>query len=163
MESTPRFILPPRPQPPAADSKEHERWARESTINYEGGSITSAYGNFVQLWGSGELPAAGIPKNVDRKAYTAKRQNKIGGSTKEVKVGAKTYKKYPSLRSSQSAGGEVVTFDTRDGIFTARMTGDIQSLIAEIAKDRMQQYMSFTLYSPNGARYGEFTPLTILS
>jgi hypothetical protein len=43
------------------------------------------------------------------------------------------------------------------------MTGDIQSLVAEIAKDRTQQYMEFTLYSPSGARYGEFTPLTVLS
>ena len=163
MESTPRIILPPRPTPPAADSKEHERWCRESTINYDGGSITSAYGNFVQLWASGELPGATIPENIDRKAYTAKRTNKIGGTEKSVSVPAKTYKKYPSLRSSQAAGGEVVTFDTRDGIFTARMNGDIQSLIAEIAKDRMQQYMEFTLYSSRGARYGEFTPLTILS
>lgn len=133
------------------------------TMNYENGSITSAYGNFVQLWGSGEFPSAVVGKDIDRAAYTAKRQNKIDGPEKEVKVPQKTYKKYPSQRSSQASGGEVVTFDTRDGIFTARMHGDIQWLIKEIAKTRMQQYMSFTLYSPSGARYGEFTPLTILS
>ena len=163
MDSSPRFILPPRPTPPAADSKEHERWAREMTLNYDGGSITSSYGNFVQLWGAGELPSATNGKDIDRASYTAKRQNKIGGAIKEVKVPQKTYKKYPSLRSSQAAGGEVITFDTRDGIFTARMTGDIQSLIKEIAKNLSQQYMSFTLYSQHGARYGEFQPFTILS
>jgi hypothetical protein len=53
----------------------------------------------VQLWGSGELPAATIPENIDRKAYTAKRKNKIGGEEKSVSVPAQTYKKYPSLRS----------------------------------------------------------------
>ncbi len=163
MESSPRFILPPRPTPPDAGSKEHERWCRDLTLKYEGGSITSAYGNFVQLWASGELPSATKGKDINRKAYTAKRQNKIGGDVKEVKVDAKIYKKYPSQRSSQAAAGEVITFDTRDGIFTARMTGDIQHLIKEIASNLSQQYMDFTVYSSRGADYGPFVPFTLLS
>lgn len=163
MESTPRFILPPRPTPPDAGSKEHERWCRDLTLKYEGGSITSAYGNFVQLWASGELPSATKAKDINRKQYSAKRTNKIGGDEKTVNVPAKTYKKYPSLPASQAAGGEVITFDTRDGIFTARLTGDIQFLIKEIASNLSQQYMEFTLYSPRGADYGPFVPFTILS
>ena len=163
MESAPRFVLPPRPTPPDAGSREHERWCRDLTLKYEGGTITSAYGNFVQLWASGELPSATNGKDINRKAYKAKRTNKIGGDEKEVSVPAKTYKKYPSQRASQAAGGEVITFDTRDGIFTARMTGDIQHLIKQIASDLTQQYMEFTLYSARGADYGPFVPLTILS
>lgn len=87
----------------------------------------------------------------------------MGGDVKEVKVDAKIYKKYPSQRSSQAAAGEVITFDTRDGIFTARMTGDIQHLIKEIASNLSQQYMDFTVYSSRGADYGPFVPFTLLS
>ena len=163
MESESRIILPPRPTPPEAGSRDHERWCRDLTLKYEGGTITSAYGNFVQLWASGELPSATNPRNIDRSAYTARRTNTIGGEQKTVTVPAATYKKYPSLRSSQASGGEVVTFDTRDGIFTARMTGDIQHLIAHIATDLSQQYMEFTLYSARGADYGPFVPFTIVS
>ena len=65
MEASPYFILPPRPTPPDAGTEEHERWCRDSSIVYENGSLTSAYGNWVQLWAAGELPAATIGKDVD--------------------------------------------------------------------------------------------------
>jgi hypothetical protein len=161
MESSPRFILPPRPQPPEAGTEEHERWCRDSSIVYENGSLTSAYGNWVQLWAAGELPAATIGKDVSRASYTAKRTNKIGGTEKSVTVPASTYKKYPKQNSSSAAAGEVFTFVTDDGDFTARVTGDIQHVVKEIAANRSQQYITFTMYSNRGAQYGPFTPLVI--
>tara|TARA_B100000459_G_C8575047_1_gene200504 strand:- start:742 stop:1233 length:492 start_codon:yes stop_codon:yes gene_type:complete len=161
MEATPKFVLPPRPTPPEPNTKEHDRWCREEAIVYEGGSFTTAYGNLVQTWGAGELPAAHIPTNVDRKQYTATRTNKIGGDSQQVNVPASTYKKYPGKNGGNAAAGELFTVDSDDGIFTARVTGDIQLLIAWIVTHRMQQYQGFTLYSGRGKQYGPFTPITI--
>jgi hypothetical protein len=163
MEASPKLVLPPRPTPPAADSKDHERWCRDESVVYEGGSFTSAYGNLVQTWAPGELPASHIPKNVDRKSYTAKRRNKIGGTEKTINVGAKTYKKYPGKNSGTAAAGQLFTCDSRDGIFSIRVTGDIQLFIDWIVTHRMQQYQDITLYSGRGKQYGPFTPFTILS
>lgn len=158
MESSLNRALPPRPQPPEAGTEEHERWCRDSSIVFAKGSLTSAYGNWVQLWAAGELPNAITPTNVDRASYTAKRTNKIGGATKDVNVPASTYKKYPKRNSSSAAGGEVFTFVTDDGDFTARVSGDIQHVVEEIANSRGQQYIGFTMYSNRGAAYGPFTP-----
>ena len=163
MDVAPAFVLPPRPQPPAADTKEHEMWCRMQSVNYNGGSITTAYGNIVQTWGPGETPQVCIGTDVNRASYSAKRTNKIGGETKTVNVSAKTYKKYPKRTSAGAAGGEPFTFVTRDGIFTARVSGDIQSLVQYLCSVRMQQYQEFTVWSSTGAKYGPFTPLTILS
>lgn len=161
MDSSPRLVLPPRPQPPEAGTEEHERWCRDSSIVYEKGSLTSAYGNLAQLWAPGELPSAIIPTDVSRASYTAKRVNKIGGPEKSVTVPASTFKKYPKQNSSSAAAGEVFTFVTDDGDFTARVTGDIQHVVQEIAANRMQQYITFTMYSNRGAQYGPFTPFVI--
>lgn len=162
MEAAPRFVLPPRPSPPDAGTDEHDRWCRDLTITYDGGTLTSAYGNIVQTWAPGDLPNAIKPKEINRASYEAKRQNKIGGDIKTVKVPAGTYKKYPSMNGSQAAGGELFTFDTRDGIFSARVTGDIQALVAHIAGSRMQQFQEFTVYSGSGAIYGPFTPVVLI-
>ena len=161
MEASPYFILPPRPTPPEAGTEKHERWCRESSLVFDGGSMTSAYGNWVQLYASGELPSATIGKDVDRAGYTAKRTNKIGGTEKSVTVPAGQYKRYPKQNSSLAAGGEVFTFVTDDGDFTARVHGDIQHVIKEIAANRTQQYITFTMYSNRGAQYGPFTPMVI--
>jgi hypothetical protein len=161
MESTPRVVLPPRPTPPEPDTTEHERWCREESIVYEGGSFTTAYGNLVQTWAPGELPAAHIGKDVNRKQYTARRANKIGDEKKTINVAAKTYQKYPSKRGGLAAAGRLFTVDSDDGIFSARVTGDIQLLISWIVTHRMQQFQGFTLYSADGAQYGPFTPFAV--
>ena len=161
MEGTPRFVLPPRPPVPAPDTKEHERWCREEALVYEGGSFTTAYGNLAQLWAPGELPASTKAKVITRASYTAKRTNKIGGETKTVSVNAKDYLKYPSKRGGSAAAGEAFTVVADEGTFTARVTGDIQTLIKWITEHRMQQFQGFTLYTGSGAQYGPFTPFAI--
>ena len=161
MESTPRFVLPPRPSLPDPDTKEHERWCREESLVYEDGSFTTAYGNLAQLWAPGELPAATIPKTITRASYTAKRTNTIGGEVVDVTVKAKDYLKYPSKRGGSAAAGYPFTVVAEDGTFTARVTGDIQTLIKWIAEHRMQQFQAFTLYSYTGSQYGPFTPFAL--
>ena len=161
MTPEPRFVLPPRPTPPDAGTDTHELWCRDQSIAYTGGTITTAYGNIAQVWGSGEIPVASVPTNIDRKQYTAKRRLKYDDPIKEVNVPAKTYKKYPRHNSSSAAAGEVFTFATDDGDFTARVTGDIQDLITWVVSNRLQQYVNFTIYSNRGASYGPFTKLNL--
>ena len=119
--------------------------------------MTTAYGNFVQVWGPGEIPLVTMGKDINRKQYTAKRRLKYSDPIKEVNVPAATYKKYPRHNSSLAAAGEVFTFATEDGDFTARVTGDIQHLIKYVSMNRMSQYVDFTIYSNRGASYGPFT------
>lgn len=161
MEAAPRFVLPPRPSVPEPDTKEHERWCREEALLYKGGSFTTAYGNLAQMWAPGELPASHDYEVITRASYTAKRTNKIGGDTKTITVGAKDYLKYPSKRGGSAAAGEAFTVVAEDGIFTARVTGDIQDLVKWITEHRMQQFQAFTLYSGRGAQYGPFAPFAI--
>jgi len=153
--------LPPRPSLPDPDTKEHERWCREEALLYEGGTFTTAYGNLAQLWAPGELPSSTKYKVITRASYTANRTNKIGGSSKKVEVGAKDYLKYPSKRGGSAAAGAAFTVVAEDGTFTARVTGDIQTLIKWITEHRMQQFQAFTLYSGSGAQYGPFTPFAL--
>lgn len=157
----PRFVLPPRPTPPNEGTEEHERWCRDQSVAYDGGTLTTAYGNFVQVWGPGEIPLATVPTDINRKQYTAKRRLNYQDSPVDVNVPAKTYKKYPRHNSSQAAAGEVFTFATEDGDFTARVTGDIQHLIKYVSENRMSQYIDFTIYSNRGASYGPFTKLNL--
>lgn len=162
-EATPRFVLPPRPTPPNEGTDEHERWCRDQSIAYDGGTITTAYGNIAQVWGPGEIPAVTVGKDINRKQYTAKRRLNYQDDAVDVNVPAKTYKKYPRHNSSLAAAGEVFTFATDDGDFTARITGDIQYLIKWVTENRMQQYINFTIYSNRGASYGPFTKMTLVS
>lgn len=162
MEATPRFVVPPRPTPPAAGTKEHERWCRDATVSYDGGSITTAYGNLVQVWSPGEVDAVcqGM-KQVNRASYEAKRQNVIGGDEKTVKVSGSTYKAFPRVNGGLAAGGKPFTFVTSDGDFTARVSGDVQALIAHLCGLKMQQYITFYVHTDRGAKYGPFNPLTL--
>lgn len=160
-EATPRFVLPPRPTPPDEGTETHELWCRDQSVAYPGGTITTAYGNLVQVWAAGEIPPATVPTAINRKQYTAKRRLNYNDAAVDVNVPAKTYNKYPRHNSSLAAAGTVFTFATDDGDFTARVTGDIQDLIQWISENRMTQYVNFTVYSNRGASYGPFTKLNL--
>ena len=157
----PRFILPPRPTPPNEGTTEHERWCRDQSVAYPGGTLTTAYGNIAQVWGPGEIPLVTVGEDINRAQYTAKRRLNYQDTPKDVSVPAKTYKKFPRHNSSLAAAGQVFTFVTDDGDFTARVTGDIQSLITWVSSNRMSQYVDFTIYSNRGASYGPFTKLNL--
>lgn len=154
VEAQPRFAT--RPEPPAAGSEEEDRWARESTIVFDGGYIKSAYGNLVQTWNVGSLldPCAAI--DVNRKAYSVERTLSIGMGSKTVNYSAATYKRFPRRNSSSAAGGEIWTFVTDIGKYTARVSGDVQTVTQWICDNQNVQYGTLEVYTNRNAFYGTF-------
>ena len=101
-EATPYFST--RPEVPAAGSELEDRWAKQSTIAFEGGYIKSAYGNLVQTWDLEGLGTTCAAIDVDRKGYTADRELTIGMGSKTITYSPKTYKRFPRRNGSGAAG-----------------------------------------------------------
>ena len=158
---TPRVPITPRPTPPSEGSEAHYLWCRDQSIAYEGGTLTTAYGNIIQVWGPGEQPSATQSKDINRRQYSSQRRLNYQDDPTTVNVPARTYKKYPRKNSSGAAAGQIFTFVTAEGDFTARVTGDIQHLIDWVTESRPQQYINFTIYSPRNAKYGPFYTQTL--
>ena len=145
-----------RPDPPDAGSDQEDRWAKDATIAFDGGYIKSAYGNLIQTWNLASVLDSCSSSDVNRAAYTANRTLTIGGTSKTVNVSASTYKKYNRRNGSQAAGGEVFTFVTDIGEYTARCSGDIQTIVKWICDNKSKQYGTLEIFSGRGAAYGPF-------
>lgn len=150
-----------RPNPPATDSDEDKMWRKESAITFEGGYISATYGNLIQTFNLGQSLAACSSKDISRKAYTASRTNKIGGTSKTVNVPASTYKKFPRKNGSLAAGGVPYTFVTDIGTYVARIGGDVETTVKWICDNRNTMYGTLTIYTDRGAQYGPFAQTTI--
>ena len=145
-----------RPDPPAAGSEQEDRWAKDATIAFEGGYIKSAYGNLIQTWNLASVLSTCASTDVERAGYTASRTNTIGGSSKSVTVSASTYKKYNRRNGSLAAGGDAYTFVTDVGTYTARCSGDVQTVIKWICDNKDKQYGTLEVFTGRGAAYGPF-------
>ena len=157
-----------RPEPPEAGSEEDARWKKLTTIAYDGGYIRAAYGNLTQTWAvanKGRFCLAST--EVDRAAYSVKRVLTIGTTEKTVNVPASKYKRWPRRNGSSAAAGEPFTFVTDIGSYTARVGGDIQSLLKVLCDNADQLYGTLWVYSDRGAEYGPIskgtTPDTFLA
>ena len=153
-EASPRFST--RPDVPDAGTDVEDRWARESTIAFEGGYIKSAYGNLVQTWNLSGLTDTCSAIDVDRKSYSVDRTLTIGGDSKTVNYSAKTYKRYPRRNGGGAAGGEAMTFVTDIGQYTARVAGDVQTMVKWVCDNIDKQYGTLEIYTNRGAFYGPF-------
>lgn len=153
-EPTPRFAE--RPDPPAAGSELEDRWAKQSTIAFEGGYIKSAYGNLAQTWSLESIGTTCDGIDVDRAGYTVNRELTIGMGSKQVTYAPKTYKRYPRRNGGGAAGGEAMTFVTDIGSYTARVAGDVQTLIAWVCANKDKQFGTLEIYTSRGAFYGPF-------
>ena len=153
-EVQPRFSE--RPTVPDAGTELEDRWAKESTITYEGGYIKSAYGNLVQTWNLSALPTTCTSIDVDRKGYTVDRELTIGMGSKSITYAPKTYKRYPRRNGGGAAGGDAMTFVTDVGQYTARVSGDIQTLISWVCENKNVQFGTLEIYTNRGAFYGPF-------
>lgn len=157
MTATPLFATPPTP--PAAGSAEEKRWAKDSSISWNGGSMTAAYGNLAQTFSLSALQTVCAGSiDVQRSGYTTTRTNTIGGSSKSVTVPSTTYKRYPKHNASLAAAGEAFRIVTPLGEYTARVTGDIQDFVAYLCANSSALYGTITVYSGRGAEYGPFSP-----
>ena len=153
-EVTPYFAE--RPTVPDAGTELEDRWAKESTIAYEGGYIKSAYGNLVQTWNLESLTTTCSAISVDRKSYSVNRTLTIGGPSATVNYAAKSYNRYPRRNGGGAAGGEAMTFVTDIGQYTARVSGDVQTLIKWVCDNKDKQFGTLEIYTNRGAFYGPF-------
>lgn len=153
MTQTPQPKFAIRPEPPLVNSFDYRRWSKEYSLSYNGGSLTSAYGNLIQT-----INFAGIPmsceatsKNVSVGASSVVRT--IGQPATARKAYTYTRKSYYKKNGSLAAGGEPVRVITDVGEYTARLTGSMEALVTYICANRGQLYGDVTIYSPAGSRY----------
>lgn len=144
-----------RPSVPEAGSDEEARWKKMATVAYDGGYIHATYGNLTQTFAlSGKNKFCLSSVDVERAAYTVQRTLTIGTDSKEVKVPASRYKRWPRRNGSNAAAGEPYTFKTDIGSYTARVGGDVQSLLKALCDSVDQIYGTLWIYSDRGAEYG---------
>ena len=146
-----------RPTPPVVTDPEYQAWSRRVTVNYDGGYLEATYGDLIQTWTLGETDAcAGQSRAVVRTSTT--RTNTIGGASTPVAGANYVYTAYPKRNSSLAAGGDLFTIHTDIGSYTARVGGDIQTLIAYVCNNTNQLYAPISIQSSAGAWYGPFSP-----
>tara|TARA_B100001094_G_scaffold236336_1_gene231427 strand:+ start:467 stop:949 length:483 start_codon:yes stop_codon:yes gene_type:complete len=157
MTGTPSVMFATRPTPPVVTDPEYQAWSRRGTLNYDGGYIEATYGDLIQTWSLGETDAcAGVQRAVVRTSTT--RTNTIGGAATPVAGANYVYTAYPKRNSSLAAGGDLFTVHTDIGSYTARVGGDIQTLIAYVCNNTNQLYAPISIQSSSGAWYGPFSP-----
>ena len=159
MEPTVYFTT--RPEVPSVGTDDHNRWKKESTLNFPGGYITSAYGNLIQTFGmTGSSACNGVDQAISRRSHT--RTNVIGGDAQNIGATSFTVTKYPKRNSTGAAAGQAITIQTSVGSYTARLGGDIQDFAGWLCSDagRSQIYDTVSFTSGHGAHYGPFGPST---
>lgn len=151
----PRFVV--RPTVPAVGSPGYNYWAKEQTIAYPGGTLTSAYGNLIQTIAIGSLNTQCAPPTKAVSVTSTSVTRQIGGPSSTRKAYTYTKKQYRKKNGGNAAAGEVVRVVTSVGEYDARLTGSMQALADYLCTNRSAIYDGFTVYSPSGAAYGPFT------
>lgn len=153
MTQTPQPKFAIRPEPPLVNSFDYRRWAKEYSLSYQGGSITSAYGNLIQTINFAGIPMAcnSTTKNVSVGASSVVRR--IGEPATSRKAYTYTATRFYKKNGSLAAGGEPIRVITDVGEYTARLTGSMEALATYICANRGQLYGDVTIYSPSGSRY----------
>lgn len=154
--SDPALMFVQRPEPPDANTNEDYMWRKEAAITFEGGYITATYGNLAQTFDLGNTSAGCSSVDVTRASYTVIRTNTIGGESKSVSFPTTTYKRFPSVNASLAAGGEAFTFVTDIGEYTARIGGDVQTVVDWICSNRTALFGRLSIFTNRGAQYGPF-------
>lgn len=161
MEDTPTLMAATRPAVPNVGTPEYARWSKESSIAFDGGTLTAAYGNLIQTL---DMDAIGFSCSA------ATKQVSVTSSAPVLTIGQppisrKTYtytkKQFNKKNAGSAAAGEPVRIVTSVGEYTARLTGSIESLATFLCTNSAAIYDAFDVYSPRGAAYGPFTPSSI--
>ena len=132
--------------------------AKEISINYEGGSITSTRGTLEAIFKQDALPSACEPnvEPVARKAHT--RVRVIGSPATQVAATTYELRSYPKTNSSFASGGIPIMLSADGGWWTARLTGNVEDFSAWICKNLEDLNVVFFFMSPSGAKYGPYSP-----
>ena len=158
MTATPTPMFVQRPQPPAINTPEYERWTKESAVSFAGGTLSAAYGNLIQTFALGSIGFdCNLPtKSVSVPAATVTRT--IGGASTQRASYQYTKKQFNKKNSSLAAAGYPVRIVTEVGEYTARLTGSMEALATFLCNNGAAIYDSIYVYSPRGAEYGPFNP-----
>jgi hypothetical protein len=133
--------------------------ARETTINYAGGSLTMTVGNAKNLFGedSSIYGAAGEPKTVGVKGH--KRTRVIGGGTKDIEPYSYNYIQWPVNGRSNAAGGEpiVMSWTGSEGEWQGRVSGSLWELGTFLQANSPK---SVWFHTKGGKGYGPFQKIS---
>ena len=126
-----------------------------TTINYEGGSMTTTVGLLEAIWGK-DYPGLQTPSTstqVSVRAHT--RTRVIGGASTNVGAYSYTYKQWPTSEANTSAGGAVVLLRIAgvDGQWTARVSGSMSDFGSFLNKDSPK---AINFRTERGTKYGPF-------
>ena len=129
--------------------------AAKVTINYEGGSITTAVGNAKGIFGDTNYEfIRDQDEEVTRSVKKHPRVRVIGGPSIEVEAHTYTTRVWPRTARSNSAGGQeiMIAWEGSEGYWTARMNGTISALGTFLNREAF----SATVVKTAGSTYGPF-------
>jgi hypothetical protein len=133
--------------------------ARETTINYAGGSLTMTVGNLKSLYGedTNVFGADGKPMTVSVKGHT--RVRVIGGSTTTVAPTTREYIQWPTNDRSNAAGGTpiMMSWTGSEGEWGARVSGPLWKLGSFLQTTSLK---SVWFYAKGGKGYGPFQKIS---
>ena len=133
--------------------------ARETTINYSGGSLTMTVGALKSLYGedSNVFGADGKPMTVSVRGHS--RTRVIGGGSKTISPFTKEYIQWPTNGRGNAAGGTpiVMTWTGSEGEWTARCSGSLWELGVFLQSTSPK---SVWFHAKGGKGYGPFQKIS---
>ena len=133
--------------------------ARETTINYDGGSLTMTIGNLKDLYGTDTnvFGADGQPMTVSVKGHP--RVRVIGGPTTTIAPTVREYIQWPTNDRSPAAGGTAImmSWTSSEGEWGARVSGPLCKLGSFLQSTSTK---SVWFHAVGGKGYGPFQKIS---
>lgn len=133
--------------------------ARETSINYDGGSLTMTVGNLKSLFGtdSNLFGADGQPAEVSVKSH--QRTRVIGFPATTVAAHVREYIQWPTNDRSNAAGGTpiVMSWTDSEGEWGARVSGPLWKLATFLQSNSPK---AVWFHAKGGKGYGPFQKIS---
>lgn len=133
--------------------------ARQTTINYDGGSLTMTVGNAKDLFGEDASIFGADGQPVEISVIGHQRTRIIGGGSTTIAPFVKEYIQWPTNDRSPAAGGEpiMMNWTDSDGEWQARVSGPLWKL-----GSFLQSYSpkSVWFHAKGGKGYGPFQKIS---
>ena len=135
-----------------------EQPAREATLNYEGGSLTTTRGVIAQMFTDASFISTCAFVEVERSRRSYTRTDYIGAEVKVVPLTNWTQHKYPSQTKSIAAGGEPIQIKINGEWWTARLSGNHESFMKFLCDGKDSLVGPIAWRSARGTLYGPIVP-----
>lgn len=130
-------------------------------MNFDGGTLTAAYGNLIQTLNVEGLTNFCNPSTINVSVPSATVVRTIGGASSQRAAYAYTKKQYNKRNSSLAAAGQPIRVVTTVGEYTARLTGSIESFADYLCDNQNLIYDTVSFFSGRGAQYGPFNASSV--